>query len=112
MAGRKPNGHYQTCGQALAGAADFIATMMNGDNLGLAEHTGQDWGTPSHGGAPWIGDLTSDHLEGDWLGNLDPYFYDARMHNVLWIRQHLPIRTGNPVTTADVRANMQGGQCQ
>jgi len=110
MAGRKPNGHYQTCSQALQGAADFTATMMNGDNLGMAEHTGQDWATPGHGGAPWPGGFpTSDHLEGDWIGNLDPTYYDARMHNVLWIRQHMQIRTGVPVTAQQVLSNMQGG---
>ena len=61
MAGRKSNGNWQSCGEALSGAADFIATMMNGDNLGMAEHTGQDWGTPSHGGDTWNGDYTSNH---------------------------------------------------
>ena len=111
----KVNGRkqWQTCSQALNGAADFIATQMNSDRLGQAEHTAQDWATPSHGGAPWPGGFpTSDHMLGDWIGNLDPTYYDARMNNLLWIRQHMPIRTHVPVTAAQVRANMQGGQCQ
>jgi RHS repeat-associated protein len=112
MAGRKSNGQWQTCSQALTGAADFIATQMNGDNLGMAEHTGQDWATPSHGGAPWYGDYTLNHAEGDWITNLNPGSYDARMNNTLWIRQNMLIRTGQPVTASEVLANMQGSKCQ
>src|SRR5207244_2339696 len=36
MGGRKDDNHYQTCSQALDGAANFIANEMNSDKLGPA----------------------------------------------------------------------------
>src|SRR5207244_4032072 len=109
-AGRKPNGRMQTCQEALHASAERIASFMNSGKVGAALHVAQDWGTPSHGGLPWLGGFPDgDHLMGDWFRNGAALV--NRIANGVWIINHLP-RKGEVVTGGKVYPNMRGGLCQ
>jgi RHS repeat-associated protein len=57
MAGRKPNGKYQTCEQALQGTIDRIKDSIKAGALGPALHTIADAQAEGHRFKPWEGGI-------------------------------------------------------
>lgn len=69
MAGRKDNGKWETCQQAYQSAANFIDRVGQSGStiadMAMALHSIQDSYSSSHQYAPWYGNLTIAHEEGD-----------------------------------------------
>jgi RHS repeat-associated protein len=65
MAGRKGNGKWQTCEQAMTGSIAQIADAISNDDLAKALHTVQDAYSPSHRGFQ------------RWDGGMDLYYLTA-----------------------------------
>ncbi len=69
MAGKKPNGHYQSPAEARLGTSQTVANAVKAGHLGLPLHAVEDQATPAHDGNAWNGfkfDLTTmEHIFGD-----------------------------------------------
>lgn len=74
MAGKKPNGRYQNCNQAVQGTADRLAGSLMADELGPALHTVQDAQAGGHKFKEWHGGMPSlSHEIDDFLPSSDTY---------------------------------------
>jgi RHS repeat-associated protein len=74
MAGRKPNGRYQTCSEALAGTAARIGDSIAAGSLGPALHTVQDAQAEGHKFQEWHGGMPSlSHIAHDAVPSSSTY---------------------------------------
>jgi RHS repeat-associated protein len=93
MAGRKPNGKYQTCEQALQGTIDRLKDSIRAGTLGPALHTIADAQAEGHRFKPWEGgipgpahefhdEFPSTRAYLDALGNSVRFLRDAKNNQI------------------------------
>jgi RHS repeat-associated protein len=74
MSGRKPNGKYQNCNQAVQGTADRLGGSLLANELGPALHTVQDAQAGGHKFQEWHGGMPSlSHEIQDFMPSPETY---------------------------------------